>query len=287
MNLGILEIDHLMTYVKDIGQATVAYERMGFHLTPHSHITSMGIVNRLTLMTERTPGAANFIEMMSVTDANLLPDAMKGALSGAEGIKSMVMSSPDVAAAQRELVKAGYAFGEPRHLRREWALPGEPSVWPEFDVLLPIPAPLSFNVCQYHNLPLYQREDWRSHRNGARSLLACVAVADAPQDCAAYFEALFGCRATKTADGGLATTPSATELVVYEPSAFTARFGLAPPAAPQGAPRYAGMRIGMEKLDALRHCLADGKVPAHDHGDRVVVGPDAACGNVIEFVEMP
>jgi hypothetical protein len=75
--------------------------------------------------------------------------------------------------------------------------------------------------------------------------------------------------------------------VVYEPSAFTARFGLAPPAAPQGAPRYAGMRIGTEKLDALRHCLAEGKVPAHDHGDRIVVGPEAACGNVIEFVEMP
>lgn len=285
MKYGILEIDHLLTYVANMEDATSRYRRMGFTLTPISHITTMGIMNHLVLLQSGTSGAANFIELMGIEDASKLPAAMQAVLSGEQGIKSMVMTAPDAAKAQAELSQAGYPFAPPAHVKREWVLPGEGSVWPEFDVLLPIPAPLSFNVCQYHNLELYQRKDWQRHPNTALSVQAVFAVAGEPAEGIAYFEKLFGRKARLAPDGSLGVSPAAVELQVYTPAAFEARYGL-PPRAPaeRGLMSYAGMRVGVADMFALKQCLGDNGVDFADHSGRVVVGPGQACGNVIEFV---
>lgn len=285
MNNGLSEIDHLMTFVADIEAASRDWERLGFSLTPHSHITAMGIVNRLVLLQSRTPGTANFVELMGVSDASALPPPMRSVLSGDEGVKSMVMATHDAAQAQEALVAAGYPFEPPRHVRREWILPGEGSVWPEFDVLLPIEAPLAFNVCQYHNLPLYQRADWQQHRNGAVSMLACFATAPDPADAIGYFERLFGRASHASAGGGRATSPAAADIVVYAPADFASRFGVEVRVGASAS--YAGMRIGVADMARMRDCLRDASVPCADQGERIVVGPAHARGSVIEFVEMP
>jgi len=284
MKHGILEIDHLLTYVADLGRAAQSYERLGFTLSPVSHITSMGIANRLVLLHAPTAGAGNFIELMGVADAAALPEAMRAPLSGAQGIKSMVLATPDAGQAYRQLSEAGYGFAPPSHVKREWALPGEASVWPEFDVLLPIPAPLSFNLCQYYNLELYQRESWRRHPNTATSLLAAFAVGDAPARQAAYFEQLFGARSRSMPDGGVAVSPAAVDLILYGPDDFAARFGQLPQGWDGSGLGYAGYRIGVADLAALRACLQGNGVPCAGEADRVVVGPGHACGNVVEFV---
>ncbi len=284
MNNRLLDIDHLMTFVADIDAAARCWERLGFTLTPASHITTMGIVNRLVLLQSATPGTANFVELMAVSDATRLPAPMRPVLSGREGVKSMVMATPDAARAHQTLVQAGYPFEPPQHVRREWVLPGEPSVWPEFDVLLPVPAPLLFNVCQYHNLPLYQRADWQQHRNGALRLLACFATASDPAGAIGYFERLFGRTAHAGAGSGLAVSPAATEITVFSPADFATQFGVAAEAGDGAC--YAGMRIGVADLHRLRACLQEAQVPSTDHGARLVVGPAHAMGNVIEFVEV-
>jgi len=286
MSLGILEIDHLLTYVPDLAAASQVYERLGFSLSPPSHIEAMGIVNRLVLLTERRAGAANFIELMSVADAARLPPAMSAVLAGEPGIKSMVMMTDDAAQAHRRLVQAGYAFGEPHHLRREWLIPGESPVYPEFDVLLPIPAPLSFNVCQYHNLHLYHRADWRRHANGARSVLACLAVAQDARACSDYYARLFARPAHRDDEGAWVGSPGATELVVHDPATFEARYGVRIELRDE-ASRYAGYRVGVASMATLRECLERASVPHDVRGERVIVRPAAACGNLIEFVTQP
>jgi hypothetical protein len=79
-------------------------------------------------------------------------------------------------------------------------------------------------------------------------------------------------------------SPAAVELQVYTPAAFEARYGL-PPRAPaeRGLMSYAGMRVGVADMSALKQCLGDNGVDYDDHSGRVVVGPEQACGNVIEF----
>jgi len=284
MSQDIDELDHLLTYVHDLDAAAQAYQRLGFRPTPISDITSMGIVNRLIPMRPRTPGAANFIELMAIRDANRLPEAMRPVLSGSQGIKSMVMMSRDVASAQPRLVERGYPFAPPAHVSREWVIPGEGSVWPEFDVMLPIPAPLPFNVCQYHNVELYLREDWLEHPNGAQHMLACLAVSSDPAATIDYFARLFGRQARQDANGGHAVSPGATELVVYDRQAFEERYGFAP--EPGTDARFAGYRVAVRSLAGL-HVLLDANQVAHQNTpDRILVGPEAACGNLIEFVEL-
>lgn len=284
MSQDIDELDHLLTYVQDLDAAARAYERLGFRLTPTSDITTMGIANRLIPMRPRTPGAANFIELMAVRDTGRLPEAMRPILSGHQGIKSMVMMSRDIAGAQARLAERGYPFAPPAHISREWVIPGEGSVWPEFDVMLPIPAPLAFNVCQYHNVELYLREEWLEHPNGAQHMLACLAVSTEPSATIGYFAALFGRQAREGADGGHAVSPGATDLVVYDAQAFEQRYGFAP--EPGADARFAGYRVAVRSLAKL-HALLDGNQVAHQNAhDRILVGPDAACGNLLEFVEL-
>ncbi|MBX3500377.1 MAG: VOC family protein [Alphaproteobacteria bacterium] len=280
MRNGIAEIDHLLTYVADLETASAAYERLGFRLTPRSEIGAMGIANRLALLSPLTAGTGNYIELMSAADRGRLPPPMAATLSGAEGVKSMVMATPDAHQAQAELVANGYPFDPPVHVRREWAIPGEGSVWPEFDVMLPIAAPLPFNLCRYFNLDLYLRPDWRTHPNGARHLLATFAVSPDAHATARYYERLFGRAATLGADGAWIVKTAAVELAIYDPLSFAARFGVAVPVADKA--RYTGYRVSVARLEALHAPFARNKVTTVP----TVLGLAAqACGNVIEFVE--
>jgi catechol 2,3-dioxygenase-like lactoylglutathione lyase family enzyme len=286
MKHGIAEIDHLLTYVADLDRAAAAYRRLGFALSPESDIEAMGIVNRLALFRPRQAGTANFIELMAARNRTKLPPVMAGVLSGAEGVKSMVMMTPDAHAAQEELVADGYPFASPVHVRREWVIPGEGSVWPEFDVLLPIPAPLGFNACQYHTLDLYLRQDWQVHPNTAQHLLCVLAVADDVPATVAWYERLFGARARQQRDGGWHVTPGTTDLAIYSQDNFARCFPDAPgfEPLPAGGAAYRGYRIAVASMAEAARCFTEAGVPAMKTSDGLAVGPADACGNIIEFV---
>jgi catechol 2,3-dioxygenase-like lactoylglutathione lyase family enzyme len=191
-------IDHLLTFVRDLDEAARFYDRLGFTLTPESRIDAMGIVNRLILFPEASDGAANFIELMSVFDAARLPPPMATLLSGDEGIKSMVLSLGDVEKARAHFVALGCPFGPPIHVRREWRLSATESVWPEFDVLLPVDDVVTFNGCRYYNLDLYRLPAWTAHRNGARAFDRIYCAAADPQTAASRLANILG----TTAAGG-------------------------------------------------------------------------------------
>src|SRR5690606_22162239 len=134
-------------------------------------------------------------------------------------------------------------------------IPGEGSVWPEFDVLLPIPAPLAFNVCQYHNVELYLRKDWLEHPNGAQHLLACLAVSTEPEKTIDYYAQLFGKTRSKNADGSYAVSPGKTELVVHDARTFPEHYPAKLPHQAETA--FVGYRIAVQSLTRLR-ALLDG-----------------------------
>ena len=286
MKNGIAEIDHLLTYVADLDAAAAAYRRLGFTLSPRSHITAMGILNHLVLLHPRTHGAASYIELMAAVERARLPPPMAPILHGEEGIKSMVMMTPDARAAQAELVVNGVPFAPPAHVRREWVIPGEGSVWPEFDVLLPIPAPLAFNACQYHNVGLYLRPEWQAHANGARTLNRVFAAADDPLLALAYFSSLFGKAPGPLADGGAELSPGRTRLTLYPSAVLAARFGAMAPVT-SGAAAYLGYQVGVIDLRATRAALDAGRVDYAQTECGVAVAPRDACGNLIEFTELP
>jgi hypothetical protein len=189
-------IDHLLTFVRDLDAAARFYDRLGFTLTPESRIEAMGIVNRLILFPDAIDGSANFIELMSVFDPARLPPAMARLLSGDEGIKSLVLSLADVDRAHAHFAALGCPFSPPVSVRREWKLSATESVWPEFEVLLPVDDVITFNGCQYHNVELYRRPAFTTHPNGARAFDRVYCSAADPRAAAARLADILGTIAT-------------------------------------------------------------------------------------------
>ncbi len=66
-------------------------------------------------------------------------------------------------------------------------------------------------------------------------------------------------------------------------AASAKRYGQAP--AVQDGPAFAGYRIAVESLAGLRALFTRNGIACQDLADRLVVGPELACGNLIEFVE--
>jgi hypothetical protein len=279
----IREIDHLLTYVRDLEAAASAFRRMGFTLSPISRIEPMGISNHLVLMQPRTPGFANYIELMAAHDRTLLPPPMAKVLSGAEGIKSMVLGTEDAIAAQLAMLAEGFAAAPPVHVKREWKIAPSESVFPEFDVLLPVEAPLAFNACRYFNVDLYLRPEWQEHANGARHVLAVLAVAAQAEAVIRRYAALFGVQAAE-ADGVWRVTPGHLVLEIMSPTVVRRRFGLAVEALREDA-TYLGYLVQVASLAGLRACLARGAVAHRDTGNTICVDPVDGLGNLIAFTE--
>jgi hypothetical protein len=277
---GIIEIDHLLTAVRDAERAGEDFERLGFTVTPLSVIAAMGVANRLVLLTPLGDGTANFVELMALYDPATANTAMQQLLEGQESIRSMVMTSRDAEATRSALVAAGYEPGEVHKLQRVWELPSGEKLNLAFDVLLPLPAPFAFNVCQYRTLQHYLRPQWREHRNGALSLVSVHCVAAEPRAAMGYYEKLFGKLAEHASDESLSITPGDVKLMVHTPAQFTATFGLEPP-RPEG---YAGYSIKVADLGRTTDLLRSRGVDLVDLRSAAIVRPEAAHGNVLRFV---
>ena len=243
MKNGIAEIDHLLTKVDQPDGAAAHLARLGFTVTPLSHIAPMGLCNRLVLFEPFTEGSANFIELMGITNSALVPSGMADLLQGPQGIRSMVMATPDAHAARAELVANGYPFGEVHHIAREWVLPGQ-RLKVEFDVLLPVPAPFAFNLCRYFSRQHYIRPEWTQHANGIVNLEAVYCIADEPAQALRFYEALFGVEAQGSDAQGWHVSPGQVQLTVFSPKMWEQKFGIPLKAG------FAGYRLRSKNLAA-------------------------------------
>lgn len=278
---AIAEIDHLLTSVHDLDAAASLFRRMGFTLSPISRIEGMGISNHLVLMTPPTSGIGNYIELMTAHSRSNLPPAMVRALSGAEGIKSMVLVSADIDRARTAINDAGFDAGAPFHVQREWVIaPGE-SVFPEFDVILPVDAPLTFNCCRYYNVELYLRPEWLRHENGARRLCSVIAVANDPAAITRPMGTLFG--SVNNTPEVSRTSPGRVDLAVYNPESLRSVFGIDCGSLQPGSACYVGYVIEVESRDRLAACLDRGGVRYREIGSDLAVDPFDGIGNLIIF----
>lgn len=275
------EIDHLLTYVRDLDAA--AFRRMGFTLSPISKNEQMGVINHLVLMRPATPDFGNFIELMSWYDRRRLPPVMAEVLSGDEGLKSIVLGTKDAVAARDAMRKQGFDATLPVHVRREWVIGPSQSVFPEFDVILPLGAPLTFNCCRYFNVDLYLRPEWLDHPNGAQRLSAVLAVANNPGVAVQKFAALFESPMTEV-DGVIWTSPGHVRLEVMSPASAQQRFGVAMD-TPSGGAAYLGYLIEVSSLNVLGKTLVAGGVSHRAHGDAICVDPVDGFGSLIVFKE--
>lgn len=236
-----LQIDHLMNKVDSPQDAGAWFERCGFTVTPLSLIGSMGLSNRLVLFEPSLAGCANFIELMGVVPGAQVHPGMGQLLAGDEGMRSMVLVSQDAEASRVLLAGDGFAPGEVHHVTRQWELPDE-SLDLAFDVLLPIAAPLMFNVCRYYTLQHYLRPQWLLHPNGVQRIDSVLGVVEDLAGVAALYERIFGMAPAQLAPGHLLLEPGAISLELFTASAYAAAGGGHHPAG------FAGYRLACQEI---------------------------------------
>ncbi len=276
---AVFEIDHLLTYVSSLETAVSTYTRLGFTLTPMSDITAMGIANQLVTFRPRTPGAANFIELMCITDASRLPAPMRHVLSGAEATRVMVLATVDAAQARSMFNALGYPFSAPVHVKREWKLNAKTSVFPEFDVLLPVPAPLMFNACQYRNVDVYLRPEWQNHANTAEMLDAVFAVSDASEPLADAYSKVFSAP-VRAVGSTFSVSPGAVTLELYDQQSLSEMTG----SVASASIGFSGFRVLVRDLALCDALLKRNGVPviSRPNGDLVVTA-EHCHGNIVVF----
>ncbi len=279
--LGIAAIDHILTYVPCLETAADQFERMGFRLSPISKIDNMGISNRMILMHPCGPERANFIELMSPHDPGQLPESMRTMLSGQAGSRSIVLASNNINSLFKRITDNGFPASPPVHVKREWKIANEPSVFPEFNVILPFESAFTFNACQYFNAHLYTRPDWLNHPNTAIRLKTIFAVSDSLES-SLFFEDILGYSKRYLSPDEIMYDSAEVDLLVMSSSAARNRFSLDLSATLQ---KYVGYEVSVKSLQQLKNCLSSGQIPWSQIDDAVIVAPEHGLGNIILFKE--
>ena len=112
-------------------------------------------------------------------------------------------------------------------------------------------------------------------------LAGLVMVAERPDEHAGFLSAYLGVTQA-AASAKMISTPHG-DFEVVEPEIFRSRFGTAPPNVVRG-PRLAALRFFARDLAAAAATLQANGIAAATRADRIVVGPDTACGATLVFV---
>jgi Glyoxalase-like domain len=263
-----LALDHCVVSSNDLEADAALLRRLGFTLTPRSDLSAVGVANYLVLFPPKREDVASFMEIMAAQKplADLHP-AMAAVLSQAGLLRWVVLATPDCQASHTALAARGAHLSHPVHVKREWKISAEQSVWPEFDVTFPQSAglPLPFNTCQYHNVSLYHRPAWLDHANGSVAMLSALAIAHDPQLVAEQYARYWGHVAQQVSAGCWVVGTGATDLLVFSAQAAARYFaGLTEMATTLDEPaRFLGLRLASKHLPQTRQyieqaLLADG-----------------------------
>jgi len=257
MDRNLIDIDHLMVAVDDSQMAGEQFARLGFTVTERSILP--GLSNRLICFGPGRQNTCNYIELMSLDDAETAPPPMPTLLPGPERAVSLVMSTSSAAGSADYLGGVGIAATDVIDLKRDWPLPSGEVIQPEFSVVIPTPgqAPFYWNLCQHKTPQHYARPEFTTHDNGARRLSAIIAVADDPDAAACHYQQHWG--AAISCQDPVSVTVGDVTLRIYSPAGFQQTFpGIA---APQNG--LAGFAVA---ADSFR-----------------LIPPEDACGCVVVF----
>ena len=115
----VREIDHFLCKVKDTDLAADAFESAGFNTTPLSQLKGLGVQNRLVAFDAPQPGCTNFIELLSVYEPAEVKPSMHELLRHGDGIRSLILSGPDICSAAQVFAEQGYPFGSRVDVERD------------------------------------------------------------------------------------------------------------------------------------------------------------------------
>jgi hypothetical protein len=294
----IHELDHLMCGVSDINRCGETFARLGFTVGPVTMSGRSGCTNRRILFTPLDEGQANYLELIQPVKPieecmPLLRRFLAGVKEGAEGVRALIMATKDAAATHAHFTERA---------KREPGRGFEPDPFFEVDYDYQAPTGETFHVgfsnamfsrltppmwvstCQIRGYGFYLHEPWRRHANTAQSLIGVIGLADDPTATAAFYEDFWESGSKAVAPGIVACQPGRIAFEIHTPAAFADRYPGLAPMTWQKAPCLLGYRLAVADLARCESVLAGNGVPRRRIGASLVVAPQDAHGQLIEFV---
>lgn len=281
-------LDHLVICVRDLAQAALDWQTLGFNLTP-TGVHPFGTSNRLAMF------GNNFLELLAVTDNAAVPPAAPGRfsfgahnrdfLATAEGMSMLALHSNDAHAdaarfrANRTGAYAPFDFG------RDKVLPGGDTARLEFSLAFatdPAMPGIAFFTCQQRHPPeLFWRPEYQRHPNGALRVIEVVMSAPEPAEHRRFLEH-FTESTAELAPGRLMVGESGNQITVLGPSEMARRL---PGLAVDASPRFCAARLAVADLDATRRILKNNGATFEVNGAVLLVPPAASHGLALEFIQ--
>ena len=281
-------LDHLVICVRDLQQAALDWQKLGFNLTP-TGVHPFGTSNRLAQF------ADNFLELLAVTDDALVPAAAPGRFSFAahnreflergEGMSMLVLHSTDAHADAAHFAAKRIGAYAPFDFGRDAVLPGGGKARVEFSLAFatdPAMPGIAFFTCQQRHAPeLFWKPDYQRHPNGAARVVEVVMSAPEPARHREFLEHLMEGRA-ELAPGRLTIGETGNRITVLGPAELSRRL---PGLAGEATPRFCAARVAVGDLDATRRTLRSNGVDFEMFGAVLLVPPTASHGLALEFVQ--
>ncbi|HYM01687.1 MAG TPA: VOC family protein [Stellaceae bacterium] len=277
--MSLSGIDHVLIAVRDLDRARLAWERLGFTLTPRGRHLQQGTGNYCIMF----PG--DYIELLGVVD----PSQGTGALGnmddtgeGPHGLAFGTRSGDDTAAA---LIRRGLHPGAPRDLARQLELP-EGTVLPRFKLvtLLSEETPgLSAFVCQHLTPELVRRPQWLKHANAAIGLRGVTVMVETTAALPDAYDKLFPASVNTTDD--VVTVHAGRHRIIFAtPDDVSALYPEADIDFDQALPAIVAVTLRSHDLARTADHLTQWQVPYDEGaGATITVPPKEATGTLLIF----
>ena len=281
-------LDHLVICVRDLAQAALDWQGLGFSLTP-TGVHPFGTSNRLAMF------GNNFIELLAVTDATAVPPATPGHFSFAahnrdflatnEGMSMLAMHSDDAHADAVRFKTDHIGAYAPFDFGRDAVLPGGGTARVEFSLAFatdPAMPGIAFFTCQQRHPPkLFWKAEYQRHPNGALRVIEVVMSAPEPAAHRGFLERLTESDA-ELVPGRLTVGARGDQITMLGPAEMARRL---PRLAGNTSPRFCAARVVVTDLDATARALNNNGVGFEIAGAVLRVPPAASHGLALEFVE--
>ena len=281
-------LDHLVICVRDLAQAALDWQTLGFSLTP-TGVHPFGTSNRLAMF------ANNFLELLAVTDDAAVPPAAPGRFSFAahnrdflltgEGMSMLAMHSTDAHADATRFKANHIGAYAPFDFGRDAVLPGGGAARVEFSLAFatdPAMPGIAFFTCQQRHPPeLFWKAEYQRHPNRALRVVEVVMSAPEPAAHRAFLERITESTA-ELAPGRLTVGARGDRITVLGPAEMARRL---PGLAVAPSPRFCAARVAVTDLEATKRVLKTNGVGFEVSGAVLLVPPAVSHGLALEFVE--
>lgn len=185
MAANIAGIDHAIIGVRDLDQAKVAFEKLGFRVTPRGRHKGWGTAN-YCLMFEQ-----DYLEILGIIDPKAFTNNLDTFLEGREGMMSLALQSTDPEATRTAWSDAKLKPAKVKDLSRLL----EPDTELQFkNVMLDSnkTAGVSLFACAHLTPEPMRQPGWTEHPNGAIGINAITILTPEPKDFVEPMSRVFG-----------------------------------------------------------------------------------------------